>query len=287
VPVRELRAEELDGNSMTDVVTTIRRRGRPSNAGSTESGGEVQSLDRAIALLEVLALSDGMTLSEVARRAELPTSTVHRLLTTLERRGLVGHEPASGHWMVGLGLFRIGSTYLRIRKLPEIARTQIRELSHAVDETVNLSLIDGPQLICVAQMESHAAVRAFFRIGGNLPIHASGGGKAILAAMSAEARRAWLGNDQLQRFTEHTHVSRRALQTELTTITERGFSIDDEEHTPGMRCVAAAVLDEWREPVGAISISAPTVRMPPERITDLGARVREAARRLTMLYSGR
>lgn len=269
------------------VPSIVRRRGRPSTSTGTESGGEVQSLDRAIALLEVLALSDGLTLSEVARAAELPTSTVHRLLTTLERRGLVGHDAATGQWMVGIGLFRVGSAYLRIRKLPEIARSLLRELSHGVNETVNLSLIEGPHLICVAQVESHAAVRAFFRIGGDLPIHASGGGKAILAAMNPEARRAWLGGDQLQRFTEHTHVSRRALQADLAQIAERGYSIDDEEHTPGMRCVAAAVLDEWREPVGAISISAPTVRMPPERIIDLGARVREAARRLTTQYSGR
>jgi len=272
---------------VTDAVLTTRRRGRPSSGGGAETGSEVQSLDRAIALLEVLAREDGLTLSEVARSAELPTSTVHRLLTTLERRGLVGHDPATGQWMVGLGLFRIGSAYLRIRKLPEIARVLLRELSHGVDETVNLSLIEGPQLICVAQVESHAAVRAFFRIGGALPIHASGGGKAILAAMCPEARRAWLGGDQLQRFTEHTHVSRRALQADLAEIAARGYSIDDEEHTPGMRCVAAAVLDEWREPVGAISISAPTVRMPPERIADLGAKVREAARRLTTRYSGR
>ncbi|WP_029353336.1 IclR family transcriptional regulator [Bosea sp. 117] len=265
---------------------TIRRRGRPSSTGATESGGEVQSLDRAITLMEVLAATDGMTLSDVARRAELPTSTVHRLLTTLERRGLVGHDPATGHWMVGLGMFRIGSAYLRIRRLPEIARTQIRELSYAVNETVNLSLIDGAELICVAQVESHAAVRAFFRIGGRMPIHASGGGKAILAAMQPEARRAWLGSDQLERYTEHTHVSRRALQSDLASIDARGYSIDDEEHTPGMRCVAAAVLDEWKEPIGALSISAPTVRMPPERIADLGARVREAARRLTTRYSG-
>ena len=271
---------------MSDVVTTLRRRGRPSTSGGAESGGEVQSLDRAIALLEVLALSDGMTLSDVARRAELPTSTVHRLLTTLERRGLVGHDPGTGLWMVGVGLFRIGSAYLRIRKLPEIARVLIRELSHGVNETVNMSLIEGPKLVCVAQVESHAAVRAFFSIGGALPIHASGGGKAILAAMNPEARRAWLGGDQLIGFTEHTHVSRRALQADLAEIAERGFSIDDEEHTPGMRCVAAAVLDEWREPVGAISISAPTVRMPPERIADLGAQVRAAAQRLTTRYSG-
>ncbi|MBS7540120.1 IclR family transcriptional regulator [Ancylobacter lacus] len=272
---------------MSDAVTTTRRRGRPSNAAAgAETGGEVQSLDRAIALLEVLAAADGVTLSEVARRAELPTSTVHRLLTTLERRGLVGHDAETGHWLVGLGLFRIGSAYLRNRRLPEIGRATIRELSFAVNETVNLAMIDGPELICVAQVESHAAVRAFFRIGARLPIHASGSGKAILSVMSPEARRDWLGGDQLARYTDHTHVSRRALQADLAVIGERGFSIDDEEHTLGMRCVAAAILDEWKEPIGAVSISAPVVRMPPERIAELGAQVREVARKLTTRYSG-
>ncbi|MCK0198894.1 helix-turn-helix domain-containing protein [Ancylobacter sp. 6x-1] len=274
---------------MTEAVTT-RRRGRPSSSGASSEpgtgGGEVQSLDRAIALLEVLAAADGVTLSEVARRAELPTSTVHRLLTTLERRGLVGHDAETGYWLVGLGLFRIGSAYLRNRRLPEIGRAMIRELSLSVNETVNISMIDGPELVCVAQVESHAAVRAFFRIGARLPIHASGGGKAILAAMSPEARRDWLGEDQLARYTDHTHVSRRALNADLAVIAERGHSIDDEEHTLGMRCVAAAVFDEWKEPIGAVSISAPVVRMPPERITELGQRVIEVARRLTTRYSG-
>ncbi|MEZ0213586.1 MAG: IclR family transcriptional regulator [Xanthobacteraceae bacterium] len=272
---------------MSEIATPARRRGRPPTAVNGETGGEVQSLDRAIALLEVLAAADGMALSDVARRAELPTSTVHRLLTTLQRRGVVAHDPASGQWMVGLGLFRIGSAYLRIRKLPEIGRILIRELSAAVDETVNMSMIDGAALVCVAQAEGHAPVRAFFRVGGALPIHASGGGKAILAAMEPEARRAWLGTDQLPRYTEHSHASRKALYADLAAIAERGYAVDDEEHTLGMRCVAAAVLNEFREPVGALSISAPTVRMAPERIDDLGARVRAAAAGLTRLYSGR
>jgi len=272
---------------MSEALTTVRRRGRPSSGAGGEGGGEVQSLDRAIALLEVLSMADGLGLSEVARRAELPTSTVHRLLTTLERRGFVSHDPATGLWVVGLGLFRIGSAYLRIRKLPDIGHALIRELSMSVDETVNISMVDGKELVCVGQAEGHAAVRAFFRVGRRLPIHASGGGKAILAAMKPDARRVWLGNAPLERYTDHTHVDYAALEADIEAIHARGYGIDDEEHTLGMRCVAAAILDEWDEPVGALSISAPTVRMPEARIDSLGAVVRQAARRLTMMYSGR
>lgn len=104
-----------------------------------------------------------------------------------------------------------------------------------------------------------------------VPIHASGGGKAILAAMRPEARLRWLGNAPLKRYTDHTHVDYAALEADIAAIEVRGYGIDDEEHTLGMRQAAAAILDEWGERVGALSISAPTVRMEPARIESLGA----------------
>jgi IclR family acetate operon transcriptional repressor len=277
--------DALNGGHMSEPVTVLRRRGRPPSAGA-DSGTEVQSLDRAIFILEIVSSADGVTLSEIARRAELPNSTVHRLLTTLQKRGLLDHDPGSGLWTVGVGLFRIGSSYLRIRKLPDIGRPVIRELLGEVGETVNLSMLDGQELVCVAQAESHAPVRAFFRLGRRLPIHASAAGKAILAASEASARRERINALDLERFTPNTHVTQKALFADLAEVSRQGWAVDDEEQTLGMRCVAAAIRDEWGDPVGAISVSAPSVRMPPERLQPVGALVREAADRLTTLYSG-
>lgn len=271
---------------MTDIVTPLRRRGRPPSAGATETGGEVQSLDRAMALLEILAAGEGSALSEVARRAELPPSTVHRLLTTLQRRALVSHDASTGLWTVGVGLFRVGSAYLRIRKLPEIARPLIRGLLEEVGETVNLSMLDGRGVVCVAQAESHAPVRAFFRLGQRLPLHASAAGKAILAAGSERLRGDLLDGLALERFTPRTHRARRSLLADVAACAARGWAVDDEEHTVGMRCVSAAILNEWAEPAGAVSISAPSVRMGTERVGTLGAQAHATARRLSELYSG-
>ena len=262
-----------------------RRRGRPASAAS--ESGDVQSLDRAVTLLEVLGNEEGLGLSEVARRAELPPSTVHRLLMTLHRRGLVGHEADTGLWTVGAGLFRIGSTYLRIRKLPDIARPIIRTLLAEVEETVNVSMLDQNELVCVAQAESHAPVRAFFRLGRQLPIHASGAGKAILAAASESQQRMLLSGSPLQSFTSHTHGSHAAVLADVEAVRSRGWAIDNEEHTLGMRCVSAAILNEWSEPIGAVSISAPTVRMSSERMKALGDAVQRTAATLSQLYSGR
>ena len=271
---------------MSEEMPVLRRRGRPPSVGA-EPGGEVQSLDRAIFILEIVASADGIGLSELARRADLPNSTVHRLLATLQRRGLVDHDPASGMWTVGVGLFRIGSAYLRIRKLPDIGRPVLRELLQETGETVNLSMLDHRELVCVGQAESHAAVRAFFRLGRRLPIHASAAGKAILAASNPALRRERVSSLELERFTPRTRVSRRSLDAELAETERRGFAVDDEEHTIGMRCVAAAISDEWGDPIGAVSVSAPSVRMPHERLETVGTLVKIAADRLTTLFSGR
>ena len=271
---------------MSEEMPVLRRRGRPPSVGA-EPGGEVQSLDRAIFILEIVASADGIGLSELARRADLPNSTVHRLLATLQRRGLVDHDPASGMWTVGVGLFRIGSAYLRIRKLPDLGRPVLRELLQETGETVNLSMLDHRELVCVGQAESHAAVRAFFRLGRRLPIHASAAGKAILAASNPALRRERVSSLELERFTPQTRVSRRSLDAELAETERRGFAVDDEEHTIGMRCVAAAISDEWGDPIGAVSVSAPSVRMPRERLETVGALVKIAADQLTTLFSGR
>ena len=246
----------------------------------------MQSLDRAIALLERLAAGEGATLAELARQTGLPPSTAHRLLTTLHRRGLVGHEPDTGLWTVGAGLFQIGAAYLRIRKLPELARPVIRALLAEEGETVNVSMLDRHELVCVAQAESHAAMRVFFRLGSRLPVHATGAGKSILAAGTDALHAELLGDAPLAPLTANTHRGRAALLRDVAAVRARGWAIDNEEHTTGMRCVSAAVLNEWSEPVGAVSISAPSVRMPPERLAMLGGKVKQAAGTLSRLYSG-
>ncbi len=268
---------------MEDQNIAPRRRGRPASA---VEGGEVQSLDRAIALLRVLADADGMSLSEIAKKTELPASTAHRLLGTLQKRQLVNHDPESGLWTVGLGLFRIGAAYLRIRKLPDIGRPVIRRLLHETQETVNLAMFDGNELVVVAQAEGHSPVRAFFRLGVRLPLHASASGKAVLAAASPAFRGACLAQIRYEAFTVRTHRSERELVDDLVAISARGYAVDNDEHTDGMRAVAAAIFNEWREPIGAVSVAAPAVRMSNDRVDRLGPRVLAAAEQMTRLYSG-
>ncbi len=265
---------------------TPRRRGRPPSANG-EGSSDIQSLDRAVSILEVLAGIDFTSLAEISRRTGLPISTVHRQLQTLEHRGLVGHDIETGLWSVGVGLFRIGSAYLRIRKLPEIARPVLRALQRATDETVNLSVFEDPAIICVGQAESHASVRAFFRPGSELPLHASAAGKAVLAVLAPEQRIKLLRSCKYTRFTKTTHSDQTSLLDDVEQTVRRGYALDNEEHAFGMRCIGTAILNEFGEPAGTISVSAPNFRMTDDRIVPLGKALKEAAQRLTALYAGR
>lgn len=269
---------------MSEDGSSARRRGRPSTGAD---GGEVQSLDRAMSILQVLAGDDGITMSEVGRRAGLPTSTVHRLLATLQRRALVAHDASSGLWTVGVGLFRIGSAYLRIRRLPDIARPVLRDLLAESGETANLTILQDGALVCALQAETHRPLRAFFRVGMEMPIHACAAGKAVLAAASPTLYADLVAELDYEKLTDRTPTDERGLARLLGPVRKRGFARDEGEHMEGLASVAAAVTDEAGEPLGAVSVSAPLVRMPAEHAEALGARLLAAADTITALYCGR
>ncbi len=111
-------------------------------------------------------------------------------------------------------------------------------------------MFDGAELVVVGQAEGHASVRAFFRLGQRLPLHATAAGKSILAAAGPAFRGALLAQVRYEPLGVRTHRTERALMDDIAQIIERGYAVDNEEHTTGMRAVAAAIYNEWREPIG-------------------------------------
>src|SRR4051812_41134329 len=103
-------------------------RGRPRSVKAALAGGSVQALDRGLALLEILAEEDGLTLTELGRRSGVSASTVHRVLLTLESRGYVQHDTDRGHWLVGVAAFKIGSAFLRNRRVASMGRATMHAL---------------------------------------------------------------------------------------------------------------------------------------------------------------
>ncbi|MET0576418.1 MAG: HTH-type transcriptional regulator BhcR [Mesorhizobium sp.] len=267
--------------------TEKRQRGRPRSFNGPAENSSVQSLDRALRILAIIADADGLSLSEVASASGLAASTAYRMLTTMEAHGMVEFDRTDQLWSIGVETYRMGSAFLRRRKLVDRARIVMQDLMEKIGETANLGVAEDDCVVFVSQVETHQAIRAFFRPGTRSSFHASGIGKAILAHMPGDRVAAIVRKEGLEVYTPKTLANAPALARDLSQIRTRGYSVDDEERHPGMRCIAAPVFNEFGEPVAGVSISGPTVRVTLERVADIGPLVREAAAEVTRMIGGK
>jgi IclR family acetate operon transcriptional repressor len=247
----------------------------------------VQSVDRALSIIETLAEDDeGYRLSDLAIRTGLSTSTVHRLLATLENRRFVQFDRSQSKWHVGARCFTVGATFARRRNFAAQAIPYLRKLRDLTRETANLAVVDDEYIVELTRMESREIMRSLTRLGGRVAMVASGVGKAVLATYSNEDVSAIIHHHGMPRLTEKSIVRPGELFKELEKIRRQGYAIDDEEACMGLRCVAAVVYNDCAEPLAAISVSGMTGRLTDERLPQLGQTVREVAAELTAALGG-
>src|SRR5438309_7358422 len=212
----------------------------PSEAEHDARDGGVQSVDRALSILETLAEDDeGYRLSDLAVRTGLSTSTVHRLLATLEKRRFVQFDRTESKWHIGAQSFSVGATFARRRNFVPQALPYLRKLRDHTRETANLAVVDDESIIVLTRMESREIMRSLTKVGGRVAMVASGVGKAVLATYSDEDVNAIIHRQGMPRLTEKSIVRPGALFRELETIRRQGYAVDDEEARIGLRCVAA------------------------------------------------
>src|SRR5438270_1990832 len=249
--------------------------------------GGVQSVDRALLIIETLAEDDeGYRLSDLAVRTGLSTSTAHRLLTTLEKRRFVQFDRDGSKWHVGAQSFVVGSTFVRRRNFATQAMPYLRKLRDQTRETANLAVVDDESIVVLTRMESREIMRSLTKVGGRVAMVASGVGKAVLATYSDEDVNAIIRRQGMPRLTEKSIVRPSDLFRELGAIRRQGYAIDDEEARMGLRCVAAVVYSDCSEPLAAISVSGMTSRVTAARLPALGQTVREVAAELTLALGG-
>lgn len=163
-----------------------RRRGRPKGHWSDQSGAGIQAIDRALDVLRALSEHEGITLTELASYLGQSVATMHRVLSTLERRQYVECSAEGQLWFVGSEAFRLGSAFLRRSNVVERSRSIMRDLMSQTGETSNLGIECNGNVLFVSQVETHESIRAFFPPGTRSPLHASGIGKALLSALDSD-----------------------------------------------------------------------------------------------------
>ena len=259
----------------------------PKSGAAEPRDGGVQSVDRALVIIETLAEDDeGYRLSDLAVRTGLSTSTVHRLLATLEKRRFVQFDRTESKWHVGAQSFSVGATFTRRRNFTAQAMPYLRKLRDQTRETANLAVVDDESIIVLTRVESREIMRSLTKVGGRVAMVASGVGKAVLATYSNEDVSAIIHHHGMPRMTEKSVVRPGDLFKELEKIRRQGFAIDDEEACMGLRCIASVVYNDCSEPLAAISVSGMTSRLTDERLPQLGQTVREVAAELTVALGG-
>lgn len=265
---------------------TTRPRGRPKAFHDKTDQNTVQALDRALGLLEHLAREPGLTLSQLADAASLPVATVFRALVTLQGHAMVEVEEPGQFWHVGPGAFRVGTAFLRRTKVVERAQGAMEALMRDTGETANLGVEVQGEVLFLAQVETAQAIRAFFAPGTKGPMHSSGIGKALLAWLAPEKVADIIARHGLQKFTSLTLTSHGLLARDLSRTRDRGYAIDDQERTEGMRCIAAPIFGPNGVPVAGLSVSGPAFRLALSDAGRIGRRVVEAADQVTDAIGG-
>lgn len=261
--------------------TSRRLRGRPRDWHDKTEQNTIKSLDRAIVILQRLSELGGATLSALAADLDQSPATLYRVLVTFQGRGLVAYDQGVQVWSIGAGAFLIGAGFLRRTSLVDNARPILRALMANTGETANLGIERAGEVLFVSQVETQSHIRAFFPPGSMSEMHASGIGKALLAFMPGDRREAILKGQKLTRYTGQTLTVRADLDRDLNDSRVRGYAVDRDEKTDGMRCIAAPVFDAYGEVVAGLSVSGPTSRISDQTIAGLGAEVRRAARQLS------
>jgi len=236
----------------------------------------VQSVDRAISVLEILADRGEAGVTEIAVQLGVHKSTAFRLVSVLESRGLVDQHEERGKYRLGLGILRLaGATTARLDLIQQ-GRPVCEALARSTGETVNIAILSGHDALYLDQVVGTSALQLHNWVGQRIPLHCTSNGKALLAFRPESVQRELLV-EPLTRFTARTITDVDTVLGELAQVRQLGYATATEELEQGLVAVASPVRDMRGGVVASLSASGPVFRLRPERIPELGAEVRAAA----------
>lgn len=230
----------------------------------------IQVAEKLFLVIETLAENGAMGIMELSGILGYHKSTTHRLVNSLACLGYIRQDEESLKYSLSLKLLEIGSKILEQTNMASLIHPSLKKLSEQTGETVHLVRREGTEAVYIDKVESNvSSIRMVSRVGSRIPLYCSGVGKALLAGLKdGEIREIWDAS-QIRPLTPKTIVSFDELMKRMDTVRKNGYAVDDEENEEGVRCIAVSLPDHHKEPVYALSISAPVGRMSEARIREL------------------
>ncbi len=229
----------------------------------------MQSVDRAITVMELLSDRGWSGVTEVANELGINKSTAYRLLTTMRDRGLVQQDAATEKYRLGFGLVTLANSVTADLDVTRCARPVCDRLAEQTGETVTVAVLDGDDAVILHQSNSRSSALSVDWSGMHTPLHATAAGKIFLRYMPEDQRRRILRRP-LQSYTENTVVSPKTLREELEHDHGRDYWCTIEELEVGLNAIAVPVRCAGGVVVAAVSVSGPAFRMPPESFPEVG-----------------
>ena len=249
---------------------------------SEEHGSGVQSVERAIAILKSFSLEEPERgVGELSRELGWHKSTVSRLMTTLERGGLLARDPATRRYRLGVDLIGLAAQVVSYLDVREVARPVLRQLAEVCQETANLAVLDAGQVIDLDQFVPRMHQVTIIGWGRwRMPLHCTAAGKVLLAHLPQDELERTLPA-QLERFTPHTITDIDDLLQELERVRYQGYAFAREELEEGLNAIAAPIYDHTGQVPSSVNVAGPVYRVTPERFSVLAAQLIEATAQIS------
>jgi DNA-binding IclR family transcriptional regulator len=238
----------------------------------------MKSLHKALDIIDAVGKLGKAGIREISQLTGYPPATTHRIASTLVLRRYFNQDPVTKNYSLALRFLELGTKVQQHFDLTAIARPHLQRLMSKTGESANLAVQDRYSVIYLDQVQSDKSMlKIFTQLGTRAPLYSTGVGKMFLSQWIKEELDEYLDRTDLVPFTPHTLVNRSDIISELEKISERGYSIDNEETEAGVRCVAALVFDHRQQVAAAVSISGAALRITPDRIEEFGQNVKECA----------
>jgi len=245
-------------------------------------------LEKAMNLINIVsARRTPMTFTELLRACDFPKTTLHRILATLVREGLLRHNAYDKTFQLGLRLLELAHDVWSEFDLRIAAQDELARLRDELGEAVELSVLDGTRVVVIASEPVGDAPMARSAVGQRLPVHASASGKAIAANLESAGQRRLVQALDLERLTPSTIVSATELHAELDLVRARGYAVEQGEFAADSVAVAAPIFDYEGRPIGAIAVAADATRLDAARAHSLSAALMGAARNISHSAAGK
>ena len=238
--------------------------------------------ERTLAILELLGRHRaGLSLTEIARELDLPVNSVFRITGTLHSRGYLQRREDDKRFVLTNKLFDLSRPQVREKSLVVCALESLKWLRDETGETTQLLACANHKMTVLEQCISSQPIKVSSTVGLQVPMYSCAPGKAVLAHLPPAELDKFFAAVTLKQFTPTTLATRSALENDLAKTRKRGFSTDIAEGLEGIHCVAAAILDEYRYPVAAITVMSPSFRLKRDQFEKAGKLCIEAAENIT------